>query len=81
MRMVEVDDETLERMFKQGKAAGREVRGISDHGFCRSIYFRDPNGYVIELAAPTEAAANMDKEQGRVHARDSLKRWQETKAA
>jgi catechol-2,3-dioxygenase len=38
-------------MFEKGKAEGREVRGISDHRFIRSIYFRDPNGYVIELTA------------------------------
>jgi catechol 2,3-dioxygenase-like lactoylglutathione lyase family enzyme len=48
---LEVDPATLERMFERGKAEGREVRGISDHHFIRSIYFRDPNGYVIELTA------------------------------
>ena len=31
-----------------------ETRGIIDHGFIKSIYFRDPNGYVIELTYPTE---------------------------
>ncbi len=41
----------LDRMFAKGKAEGREVRGVSDHKFIRSIYFRDPNGYVIELTA------------------------------
>jgi catechol 2,3-dioxygenase-like lactoylglutathione lyase family enzyme len=48
---LEVDDATLMSMFEKGKAAGVETRGISDHGFIRSIYFRDPNGYVIELTA------------------------------
>ena len=38
-------------MFEKGKQAGIETRGISDHGFIDSIYFRDPNGYVIELTA------------------------------
>ena len=38
-------------MLAKGKAAGIETRGISDHGFIHSIYFRDPNGYVIELTA------------------------------
>jgi catechol-2,3-dioxygenase len=28
-----------------------------DHGFVRSIYFRDPNGYVIELTVSTERMA------------------------
>ncbi len=47
-----VDADELKRMFEKGKAAGIETRGVSDHGFCHSIYFRDPNGYVVELAAP-----------------------------
>jgi hypothetical protein len=37
------------------RAAGVEVRGPANHGFVTSTYFRDPNGYVAELAvkAPT----------------------------
>jgi catechol 2,3-dioxygenase-like lactoylglutathione lyase family enzyme len=48
---LEVEPAELHRMFDKGKAEGRELRGISDHGFVDSIYFRDPNGYVIELTA------------------------------
>ena len=48
---LEVEPETLTTMFERGKAEGREVRGVSNHGFIHSIYFRDPNGYVIELTA------------------------------
>jgi len=48
---LEVTPEHLQEMFEKGKAAGIETRGISDHGFIDSIYFRDPNGYVVELAA------------------------------
>ncbi len=48
---VEVSLEDLHRMFSKGKQAGIETRGISDHDFIDSIYFRDPNGYVIELTA------------------------------
>ena len=76
-----VTDETLDAMFARGKAEGREVRGISDHGFCRSIYFRDPNGYVIELAAPSEQAASRDVEASRKAAHESLAKWQSSKAA
>src|SRR4051794_9500981 len=46
---LEVDEAALHAMFAKGKAAGIDTRGISEHGFIRSIYFRDPNGYVIEL--------------------------------
>ena len=55
---LEVDPATQAEMFARGKAAGIETRGVADHGFIRSIYFRDPNGYVIELAAPTDSAAD-----------------------
>ena len=40
-------------MPQKAKAEDREVRGPADHGFVRSIYFSDPNGYVIELTAST----------------------------
>jgi catechol 2,3-dioxygenase-like lactoylglutathione lyase family enzyme len=69
-----VDEETLQGMFEQGKSAGIETRGISDHGFCRSIYFRDPNGYVVELAAPVGEAPSDTKA-----AHHTLKEWQASK--
>jgi catechol 2,3-dioxygenase-like lactoylglutathione lyase family enzyme len=48
---LEVEHPVLEAMFEKGKAQGIETRGVSDHGFIDSIYFRDPNGYVLELCA------------------------------
>jgi len=48
---LEVAPPVLPEMLAKGRAAGIESRGISDHGFIDSIYFRDPNGYVIELTA------------------------------
>lgn len=50
---LEVDPAMLEEMLRRGKKAGIESRGIARHGFVDSIYFRDPNGYVIELTAKT----------------------------
>ncbi|UCG96271.1 MAG: VOC family protein [Burkholderiales bacterium] len=52
---LEVEPSVLEPMLAKGRAAGVESRGVVDHGFIHSIYFRDPNGYVIELAARTPA--------------------------
>ena len=71
---LEVAPETLEPMRQKGIAAGIETRGISDHGFIHSIYFRDPNGYVIELTAkmPTHGAEMDPKKNG---AREKLDRW------
>ena len=48
---LEVTQDALHTMFEKGRAAGIETRGISDHHFIDSIYFRDPNGYVVELTA------------------------------
>ena len=69
---LEVDMDTLHRMFEKGKSAGMEVRGISDHGFIHSIYFRDPNGYVVELAAPVPGEGG-DRS---AEARKALAAWQ-----
>ena len=77
---LEVDHDVLHAMFEKGKAEGIETRGISDHGMCHSIYFRDPNGYVIELAAPVENEA--ETPAGRAsRARAALDDWQVGKQA
>ena len=75
---LEVPRNVLESMMAKGRAAGIETRGISDHQFIDSIYFRDPNGYVIELTAKrpdhdefiTRAASD---------ARGKLDTWQASK--
>jgi len=77
---LEVSQADLERMFAKGKAEGVETRGISDHHFINSIYFRDPNGYVVELTAKTpdhDEAMN----KGRENADQALKAWQARKVA
>jgi catechol 2,3-dioxygenase-like lactoylglutathione lyase family enzyme len=73
-----VEPDTFDRMLDKGKAEGREVRGPVDHGFVRSIYFRDPNGYVIELTASTGRHGEMmDPAISKPH--DALERWQAAK--
>lgn len=75
---LEVEPEVLEPMMAKGKLAGIETRGISDHGFIDSIYFRDPNGYVIELTAKrADHAERMDPKTN--DARGMLQRWQQSK--
>ena len=77
---LEVDEPTLREMFARGKAQGIETRGIVDHGFIHSIYFRDPNGYVIELTTPTGQDGE-DAEGARQTARTLLDRWQAAKGS
>lgn len=71
---LEVEAPALREMFEKGKARGIETRGISDHRFIDSVYFRDPNGYVLELCAKrSEHDAQMDPATN--GARAALDRW------
>lgn len=75
---LEVDRRTLQEMFEKGRAQRIETRGIVDHGFVHSIYFRDPNGYVVELAAKT-ASHSGEMDPAKNEARAKLDRWQAAK--
>ena len=77
---LEVDRAVLEPMLEKGKAAGIETRGVADHHIIHSIYFRDPNGYVIELTAKLDGHdEGMDPATN--GARAKLDNWQATKSA
>ena len=77
---LEVKHEDLMAMLEKGKRAGIQTRGVSDHGFIDSIYFRDPNGYVIELTAKEpEHDAAMDPTRN--NARQILDDWEKDKVA
>jgi catechol 2,3-dioxygenase-like lactoylglutathione lyase family enzyme len=75
---LEVSPADQKKMLEKGKSLGMEVRGPADHAFIDSIYFRDPNGYVIELTAKrADHAAQMNpKTNG---ARTKLDKWQKSK--
>ena len=76
---LEVERPVLDAMLAKGRAAGVETRGVSQHGFIESIYFRDPNGYVVELCAK---AAHHDKAMDPASngARAKLDRWSVSRA-
>jgi len=75
---LEVNKSDLLAMLDKGKAAGISTRGVADHGFVESIYFRDPNGYVIELTAKLAGHDDaMQPEHNR--ARAILDSWQAAK--
>jgi catechol 2,3-dioxygenase-like lactoylglutathione lyase family enzyme len=75
---LEVDRSVLEPMLAKGKSAGIETRGVADHHFIHSIYFRDPNGYVIELTARMPSHAE-EMDPARNGARAKLDKWQAEK--
>ncbi len=77
---LEVDSDTLRSMFERGKERGIETRGVSDHGFVRSIYFQAPNGYVIELTAKSDDH-DAFRDPATNKARQILDNWQSSKGA
>ena len=74
------DMDTLLAYKSKLEENGIEVLGVTDHGLFHSIYFFDPNGHRLELAAP-------DPEESRKLARldevkwDMLEEWSQTKRA
>jgi catechol 2,3-dioxygenase-like lactoylglutathione lyase family enzyme len=72
---LEIPHADLQPWIARGKSAGLEVRGPADHEMIDSIYFRDPNGYVIEL---TGKRPNHDElmDPAVNRAREHLQRWQ-----
>lgn len=61
------------------EAAGLDVIGPTDHGIFKSIYFFDPNGHRLELAANT-LEEGMLEELAKV-APDMIEEWARTKKA
>lgn len=76
----DVDEPGLLRLRDLARERGMECRGIADHGFIRSIYLRDPNGYVVELVARTDRH-DILLNPARNGARSVLTEWQAAKLA
>ncbi|MEC8422679.1 MAG: VOC family protein, partial [Myxococcota bacterium] len=77
---LEVEDcAALERAKSHIEAEGIDVLGPVNHGIFQSIYFFDPNGHRIELAANTGTADQMR----RLHdvAPAMLEEWSQTRRA
>jgi catechol 2,3-dioxygenase-like lactoylglutathione lyase family enzyme len=71
---LEADEAGVTRAIEAARARGLDVRGPSDHEFIRSVYFRDPSGYVVELAVKQPAHDEM-VDPARNNARAILARW------
>jgi catechol 2,3-dioxygenase-like lactoylglutathione lyase family enzyme len=55
-----------------------DVIGPIDHGFCHSIYFRDPSGHRMEMTCRVEAAGQLDEFAKEAH--QILDGWEKRKA-
>ncbi len=74
--VVEDEEELLEKKAKL-EAAGVDVIGPTDHGFCQSIYFFDPNGHRLELTVRTETPEMMARLSS--SSQEMLEEWTKTK--
>jgi glyoxylase I family protein len=71
--------EVLEETRRRLEAAGLDVLGPVDHGIFQSIYFFDPNGHRLELAANTATAEDLQRLKD--VAPEMLEEWSRTKRA
>ena len=71
--------DTLEQTKERLQAAGIEVVGPTDHTIFKSIYFFDPNGHRLELAADV-GTSDMYKALDEVKW-DMLNEWAQTRKA
>jgi catechol 2,3-dioxygenase-like lactoylglutathione lyase family enzyme len=47
---------------------------VLEHGYCRSVYIKDPNGMILEFTCDEPAALELDAEKRRT-AHEELRRW------
>lgn len=71
--------QTLEATKQRLEAAGIPVVGITDHTIFKSIYFFDPNGHRLELAADTATEDQLQRLDAVKW--DMLTEWSRTKRA
>lgn len=71
------DEATLVAGKARLEAAGLNVVGPTDHGFCKSIYFFDPSGHRLELTARTDRPEQHDAFAAA--AKTTLAAWQARK--
>ncbi|MCH2205507.1 MAG: VOC family protein [Lentisphaerales bacterium] len=77
---LESSAERIAELTKIARDKNFEVRGPVDHGMSFSTYFRDPNGYVIELVHK-KPEHDLLLEPTINNARQTLDAWQQEKNA
>lgn len=71
-----VDRQTQDQIARRIKAAGigEPDTYLLEHGYCRSLYVKDPNGMIVELAVDAPAAVAKAEDRRR-SAHADLRRW------
>jgi len=71
---LEVDRDTQQALEARIAAAAVAGSYVLDHGYCRSVYIKDPDGMILEFTVDEPAAVAQDADR-RAVAHDELKRW------
>jgi len=73
---LKVDKATQTAIEKRIKAAGckKSDTFVLEHGYCRSLYIKDPNGLILEFTLDAPKADQIAKDR-RADARATLARW------
>jgi glyoxylase I family protein len=73
---LQVDKDAQDELERRILAAGITLPNTYtlEHGYCRSVYVKDPNGMIIEFTYDDPRAAPLDAER-RANAHGELKRW------
>ncbi|HEY1933575.1 MAG TPA: VOC family protein [Acetobacteraceae bacterium] len=68
-----VDDDTYDELVARVKASKLDLRE-NDHGYCRSMYTKSPDGLVVEFTVDPPHAGEIDRIR-RADAHSELARW------
>jgi len=73
---LKVDRATQKTLEKRIRAAGYKAPDtfVLEHGYCRSVYIKDPNGLILEFTLDAPNANRIAKDR-RADARATLARW------
>jgi glyoxylase I family protein len=73
---LKVDKPTQDEIEKRIKAAGYKEPDsfVLEHGYCRSLYIKDPNGMILEFTLDAANADQIAKDR-KADAEATLKRW------
>ena len=73
---LKVSKATQRAIEKRIKAAGYKKPDtfVLEHGYCRSLYIKDPNGLILEFTLDASNAARIARDR-KADARATLRRW------
>ncbi|WP_089721502.1 VOC family protein [Candidatus Entotheonella palauensis] len=73
---LKVDQSTQVEIEKRIEAAGYQAPDtfVLDHGYCRSLYIKDPNGMLLEFTLDVPDVEQITKDR-KTDAHETLKRW------